>query len=200
MEIKQLRNQLERLKGQQDAARSTVLQLKGEISNLKKERDQAEQAREIVRVVGLKTQESLQYHISDIVSLALATVFDDPYELKVAFVQRRNKTECDLSFVRQGNEYDPMEASGFGAVDVASFALRVASWSMQHPRTHATIILDEPFRCLSSDRQALASQLLKELSTRLKIQFIIVTHQEILMDYADKTFKVQIKNGKSIVK
>ena len=122
--------------------------------------------------------------------MVLEAVFDDPYTLKVEFIQRRNKTECDLLFVRNGKEIDPLESSGYGAVDIAAFALRVASWSMKIPRSRNTIILDEPMRFLSEDRQPFASQMLKELSERLGIQFIIVTHEDILTEYADKIFSV----------
>lgn len=158
-----------------------------------------EQAREIVREVGMKTQQQLQYHISDITSLALEAVFEEPYELKVEFVQRRNKTECDLFFERTGERIDPLTASGGGAVDVAAFALRIATWSMTHPRTRNTIILDEPLRFLSTDNQEKASQMIKEISQRLGIQFIIVTHNPTLTAYADKVFEVKIKKGKSQV-
>jgi ABC-type uncharacterized transport system YnjBCD ATPase subunit len=153
-----------------------------------------------VRTVGLATQQELQFHISDITSLALEAVFDDPYELKVEFVERRNKTECDLKFVRGDMEIDPMTASGVGAVDVASFALRIASWSMMRPRTRPTIILDEPFRFLSENYQDKASQMLKELSEKLGLQFIIVTHEQTLSSYADRTFEVSIHKGVSKVK
>jgi ABC-type transporter Mla maintaining outer membrane lipid asymmetry ATPase subunit MlaF len=148
----------------------------------------------------MKEQEQLQFHIADITSLALEAVFDNPYELKVEFVQRRNKTECDLYFVRGDNKVDPMEAAGVGAVDVASFALRIASWSMMNPKTRNTIILDEPFRFLSANYQEKASTMLKEISDKLKIQFIIVTHEETLTAAADKIFEVSIRNGKTKVR
>jgi len=199
-EIKTLRSKLERLNGERNQLKSQIKEYKLEIRSLTFQRDNLEKAREIVREVGLQTQKQLQFHISDITSMALSAVFDDPYELKVDFVQRRNKTECDLLFVRDGKEIDPLEASGYGAVDVAAFALRVASWAMQQPRTRNTIILDEPMRFLSEDRQMYASQMLKELSERLGIQFIVVTHEEVLSQYADKTFQVSIKDKVSQIK
>jgi len=156
-----------------------------------------EQAREVIRTVGLETQQQLQYHIGDITSLALEAVFDDPYALQVEFIQRRNKTECDLYFVRENEKVDPLSASGGGAVDVASFALRIASWSMTRPHTRNTIILDEPLRFLSADMQEKASQMIKELSEKLGLQFIIVTHEPILANYADRVFEVTIRNGRS---
>lgn len=188
--ISQLNKTYQQKKGEQNKLRQLIKVAKLNINSYKKELIEYEQAREIVREVGLKTQQNLQFHISDIASLALNAVFDDPYELKVDFVQRRNKTECDLLFVRDGNEIEPMEASGYGAVDIASFALRVASWSLKNQKSRPVIILDEPMRFLSQDRQVHASNMIKELSDKLHIQFIIVTHEEVLTEYADKIFFV----------
>lgn len=199
-EIKTIRKKLEQQKGQRQILLQQIARYQKEITELTEKRDNLEHARELIREAGLRTQQQLQYHISDINSLALSAVFEDPYELKVDFVQRRNKTECDLIFVRDGKEIDPLEASGYGAVDVASFALRVASWSMQQPRTRNVIILDEPMRFLSEDRQPYAGKMVKELSERLGLQFIIVTHEEVFSQYADKVFQVSMKDKVSQIK
>jgi len=158
-----------------------------------------EQAREIIREVGIRTQNQLSFHIGDITSLALEAVFPNPYELVAEFVQRRNKTECDLYFSRDGEKVDPIAASGGGAVDVAAFALRIAAWSMMTPKTRNVIILDEPLRFLSVDLQERASLMIKELSDRLGIQFILITHSDTLTEYADKVFTVKLRKGKSII-
>lgn len=200
--IQQLRNQLEQQKGQHQQIQADLTALKGELRDNRRSLVRHEEAREIVREVGLATQQQLQVHISDVTSLALESVFEDPYELVAEFVQRRNKTECDLFFTRDGHRMDPMDSSGFGAVDVASLALRIAAWSMQIPRKRNVIILDEPFKFLDgkTDRIEKASQMIKELSDKLGIQFIIVTHDTALGNYADKTFNVLMRNKKSIVK
>ena len=130
-ELTQIRRRLEQEKGSFSMLRKKLHVYNDEISELEKKKQDIELARVLIREVGFKTQEQLQYHISDITSLALSAVFEDPYELKVAFVQRRDKMECDLTFTRAGVELDPLNSSGYGAVDVASLALRVASWSMQ---------------------------------------------------------------------
>lgn len=190
MKTSQIRNKLEQLKGQKFQLEADLSAAETLLATNTRSLRQHEQANEIVKQVGLKTQQSLQYHISDITSLALDAIFSDPYELKVEFVERRNKTECDITFVRDGFEENPIDESGVGAVDIASFALRIASWSMIKPRTRNVIILDEPFRYLSEDHQEQASLMLKEISQRLNIQFIIVTHNEMLASFADRMFKV----------
>ena len=200
MNLKDIRSKLERLQGAKQLTEQQIADTETTITDLNRSLHFHEKAREIVREVGMKTQEQLQYSISDITSLALESIFEDPYELKVEFVQRRNKTECDLLFVRDGERVDPLTASGGGAVDVASFALRIASWSMQNPRTRSLIVLDEPLRFLSIDLQEKASMMIKELSEKLGIQFLIITHEETLATYADKEFRVVNKKGISEIK
>lgn len=191
MTIKELRSEVDRRRGQQKQTQKNLQEAKSRLASKKTSLQRHEEAREVLRETGLKTQQALAFHVSDITSLALQSVFDDPYDLKVDFVQRRNKTECDLLFERDGNLVDPMQASGGGAVDVAAFALRVASWSMQRPRTRPVIVLDEPMRFLSTGLQPKASDMLRQLSERLGLQFIIVTHEEELTEKADKIFEVR---------
>lgn len=200
MTTSQLRTTLERKKGQREQITKSLSTTTSDITSLKADLILHEQAREVIRTVGMNTQKQLQYHISDIASLALNAVFENPYELKVDFVQRRNKTECDILFVRDGMELDPLTASGVGAVDIASFALRIASWSMQRPHTMNTIILDEPMKCLSAEYHERASQMIKEVSDKLGLQILMISHNETLAASADRTFRVSMKNGRSIVK
>jgi DNA repair exonuclease SbcCD ATPase subunit len=195
--IELLRQRFEQERGRKLQVAQSLQDRKDGLKQKKRDLRKHEIAREIIREVGIKTQEQLSYHISDITSLALEAVFDDPYELLVEFVQRRNKTECDLLFSRDDNKIDPISASGGGAVDVASFALRIAAWSMASPKTRNTIILDEPLRFLSQDKQERASKMLKELSDKLGLQFIIITHEDTLTEYADKTFTIRKKKGVS---
>jgi DNA repair exonuclease SbcCD ATPase subunit len=118
----------------------------------------------------------------------LATVFPDPYEFVVAFEERRNTIEADLLFKRGDDVFTPIESSGGGAIDFASFALRVADWRLRGGRNK--IILDEPFRNLSSDLQTKAGELLKRISTELGLQIIMVSHHPKINETADRVFYV----------
>jgi len=198
--IQQLRNRLEQQKGQKSEIERSIIFSKREIKEKGRDLRRHEQAREVIRQVAIKTQTQLQYHISDITSLALAAVFDNPYELKVEFVQRRNKTECDLFFVRNEHQVDPISSSGIGAVDVAAFALRIASWSMQRPRSRNVIILDEPFKHLKgriSNQRVL--EMIKQISEKLNFQIIMVSDERIpredIIEAADKVFETKIVKG-----
>ena len=190
-----LRQQLEQQKGKKQQIEQSLTSVKEALTNSRRSLHRHEQAREVIRIVGIETQKSLEYHISDITSLALEAVFPDPYELKVEFVERRNKTECDLTFVRGENQIDPLTASGVGAVDVASFALRIASWSMARPRTRNTIILDEPFKHLKGqEANQRVLYMINEISRKLDVQIIMISDERIsredIIASADRVFEV----------
>lgn len=202
MNIQSLRNKLEQQKGQQSQINETLVDLRKKLKIKKRSLIRHEKAREIIREVGLKTQQQLEYHIADITSLALEAVFDNPYSLKVEFVQRRNKTECDLFFVRDGMQIDPISSSGVGAVDIAAFALRIAAWSMTQPKSRNTIILDEPFKHLKGETEnKKALDMIKKISNKLGMQIIMVSDERIsreaTIEATDKLFEVSIHNGKT---
>jgi DNA repair ATPase RecN len=136
-----------------------------------------EEAQEIAQHVALATQEELKVRLSDLVSSALQAVFETPYQFEIEFEHKRGGTEARLMFVRDGLEIDPLTEAGGGVVDVASFALRLACILLSRPAVGRTVFLDEPFKFLSRDMQPRAGELLEELSKKLSIQFVLVTHE-----------------------
>lgn len=192
--------------------RDKLNQTKGKVSALKQEADDytlkeeengnrmlaLEQALVFVQDVAQKTQEQLVLHIQDVVNTALDTCFPDEYEFNLVFEIKRNKTEARLVFMKNGFEIDPMEASGGGVVDVASFALRIAAWSLG--KTNNVICLDEPMKFLSRDLQPRAGEILQEISKKLGIQFIMVSHVADIIQSADRVFEINLNKGASMVK
>ena len=200
MNLHKAREKLQQRRGRKIELESSIEQIQLKINKEERYLHHVEQAHEIIREVGLTTQKQLKYHIADIASLALESVFKEPYKLVLDFVERRGKTECDILFERDGERIDPLLASGGGVVDLAAFALRIASWSMQTPRTRNTIVLDEPFKHLSKDLHDRASEMIKQVSRKLDVQFIIITHEPTLGMYADKVFTVTNTGGVSKIK
>lgn len=201
MGLEEIKNKIEQRKGKIEQIKSDIAELKNNVEASTVHLKDLEKAREIVKIVSLKTQQNLQFHISDIASLALDSIFPEPYKLVLDFVERRNKTECDILFERNGERMKPIDSSGVGAIDIASFALRIASWSMSRPKPRAVIILDEPFKHLSAEYHDAASEMIKSISDKLGIQFIIVTHNRTFAGYADKVLTVKQNRSKvSIIK
>lgn len=148
------RLELERRKGRRDQIKQSLDNARKDLLECKRAIRICEKAIEIVKIVGLETQKQLEYHLSEQVSLALASVFDDPYQLKVVFQEKRGKTEAELLFERDGVSMRPIGSVGGGAIDIASLGLRLAYWSMrQDKRTRPLFLLDEPFARLKGGCQ-----------------------------------------------
>ena len=175
-----------------------IEQLGDEERKLRQSKQQLKRATEALQLIqkaAQETQQQLEYHISNIVTLALTTVFDESYGFVARFVIRRNSTECDLLLIKDGQEMSPMDAVGGGVIDIISFALRIAYWSMKPNRP--VFILDEPFRFLSVDLQERASEMIKTISSELGLQIIMVSHLPNIIGSADKIFNVKQIKGKS---
>lgn len=136
----------------------------------------AEEAQKIAQLVAQSVQQQAHKRISAVVSRCLGAVFDDPYEFKIKFEQKRGKTEAVLVFVRDGVEHDPLTSSGGGAVDVAAFALRVACVVLARPAVQRVLIMDEPFKFVSEQYRGRVRSMLETLSNDLGVQIIMVTH------------------------
>ena len=154
-------------------------------------KESLEKSTVLLQTIAKDTQEQLRFHIEDIVQLAMDACFPDKYEFRVEFELKRGRTEARIFLVENGQEIDPMESNGGGLVDIVSFALRFAAWSLS--KTAKVIILDEPFKWLDRERKPLAMEILKQLSSRLGLQIITVTHDAEMVAIADKVIRVGLE-------
>lgn len=194
--ISEIRKELERRRGRQQQLQADQALAEQKITELVREVACCEEAQATIQIVAQKTQQELTYHLSELVTLAMASVFDDPYELLVEFVRRRGRTEADIWFVRDGKQIDPLSASGGGAVAIGAFALRVSLWSLAQPRTRPTLLLDEPFIRIKGDADNIkALQMTKAVANQIGLQIIMVSDERVPMHEieagADKVIRVK---------
>lgn len=198
-----LRKIIEQKKGQRDKTQSLLNDCKIQVCILKKERSNSIQAQEIIQKVAQETQQQLEWHISDIVTLALKSVFHNPYAFQTEFNLKRGKTECKMYFKRNGHKINPIDEAGGGVVDVAAFALRIAIWSLAKPKWRNTLVLDEPFKNINDKTRRIHKKIaktVKMLSQKLNLQFIVITMIEELNEIADRAYEFKLKNGKTKVR
>lgn len=162
-------------------AQKTLHQQEDGLEKVQTKIKEIEEAKSFILGLVSSVQESIHRKISGVVSRCLEAVFDEPYTFRIKFVQKRGQTEVELVFERNGKEVDPLTASGGGVVDVAAFALRLASLTICRPRPRPLLVLDEPFKFVSAEYRPRLRELLETLSEEMKVQFLIVTHMEELM-------------------
>lgn len=200
MDLENLKIQIEQKRGRFQQLQSDKKETELNISSLEEERNKIEKSRNIINIVAKQTQEQFSLKISDLVSSALESVFDNPYTFHAEFVTRRNRTECDLYFMRDGYRRSPMDASGGGVVNVASSALRIGLLMLSKYRK--VLILDEPTKDLHSKKlKKRMSNFLKEVTKKAGIQLIVFSGDEDaeLISGANKIFVVTQEDGISNV-
>lgn len=156
-----------------------------------------EEAQVLIQTVAQETQEQVRFHLQDMVQAALDAVFPGAYDFMVEFVLKRGRTEVSMYLEKDGTEMDPMDSTGGGIVDIISTSLRIACWSIS--RTANTIIMDEPFKFLSSKYRSLLGEMLQQVSQKLGLQIIMVTHDPDMVNAADRVFRIDQKSRKSFV-
>ena len=143
------------------------------------------------------TQNMLRNKITNLVNLAIRSVFDDPPLFIMEITLKRNRTECELLFKDGDSVSKPIESAGGGLLDIVSLALRIVMWTFTN--TDNTLILDEPAKFCSPDLAPKVSTMLSELSKKLDLQIIMVSHQADVNLAADMTYMVKQEDKTSVV-
>ncbi len=179
-------------------------QLMSDLSDSTESLDQTEvlikenlEQREIARKAAGLVQDNLAAKLSGIVTKAISTVFEEPIEFVVQFVERRGVSECDLSLKIGEDYYDILNEQGGGVADVCSMCLQMAFIMMS--QVNRVLVIDEPARHMDVVAQERFIAVLKQLCQELKFTIIMVTHSQAFSDIADKVFTVTKKGGVSYV-
>lgn len=175
MSIEYYRRRVDELKGEHRAALISVKTEKKESIKADDDLVHAEEAQCVIQDAAQIIQQEAHRMVSGVVSRCLESVFDEPYEFCIEFEKKRGKTEAVLTFVRDGVKLnDPINQSGGGPIDVAAFALRLASMMLMRPPMRRVLILDEPFKNIrGKEYRRRVRNMLESLSEEMGVQFII---------------------------
>lgn len=153
--------------------------------------------------VSSHAREEAKTQLESIVTTALQYVSEDSYEFKIEPVNGK-KPGYEFFVVSKINgivsKQKPQDACGGGFVDIIATALRyVYLNSFANPVINNAIILDEPGKMISEGASIKFAEFIKHLGNSFNRQTIMVTHNESLVNVADKTHLIQKINGQSIV-
>ena len=155
-------------------------------------------ARWVLSEVSKLTQEKFKNRVEKLVTMAIKSVFNRDFEFVLDFQRKRNKLEIEPLVFENGFPYSPKSDMGGGILDVIGFALRIVLWSLENPKSRNVLILDEPGKWTGS-LIIFFGKIIKEISKSLNIQIIMVTHDESLIQIADRAWRVEHNGIKSNV-
>lgn len=179
MNIDTLQESLHRLDQKIKNAKSEVKREKKQYKAAKRFLKAVLAAQAIIQHEAKECQQKAQQSIIAIVNRCLGDVFGHRYSFAIFTKTARGSTQARCVFTKYDHEINPIEEAGGGVVDVASFGLRLAAILLSIG-TRRIAILDEPFRFVSSEYQPVLADLVNEIAKELKMQFILVTHDDNL--------------------
>ena len=193
MNLKTLQSRIDRHKGKREMLVQTRKQLIEEEKKKKAEQKKYTEAIGIAKAVALKTNQTFRTRFEQLVTLALQSVFTHrDFRFTLEPVENKKSVFYQPTIWSGGNPYNPVYDMGGGVRNVCSIAARICAWSMMKQRTRNTFILDEPF-IWAGDLTPIAAEMLREISIKAnpRIQIIMVTHNESLIDIGDRVYKIE---------
>lgn len=191
-------------KGRHDEIISQITKLNNDIDNI----TQNSSAKEVVRILLQKTAESARIkakeRLENIVTNALRYIFGENFYFIIELGSHGDKPIAEFYVATEQNgvlvKNKPQDSRGGGIVDIVSLALRMAFLELhQNPRINGPIILDEPGKHVDEESAVHLAMFVKEMSTFFNRQIIMVTHQPLLADIADRAFRVELRQHSSHV-
>lgn len=199
--LQQLRSQVDLAKGKRRSIQDSLNAENARLTQVEQETDACAKAQIILQESARLTQEQLEYRISKLVTLAMESVFENPYEISLNFQTQRGKTGASIFFLKDDEPLDPLSEAGGGVVDVAALGLQISLWTLQNPRTRNLLVLDEPLKWLKGgELPDKGAEMIKQISHKLGLQILMVSHSPELIAHADKVFHVRQTKGISYVR
>lgn len=191
--LPKLQAQLARAVDEQKSLHSDLKKLTEELKHQELQAKADEAARTIIQDAAKYIQEQMQYRLSELVTLTIASVFPEPYEFNIEFDIKRNRTEAFPTLTRpdSGEALSLKDEVGVGIVDVASFGMRMSVLSLQSG-LRPVLVLDEPFKFVSKDLQQQVAEMVREICEKTGTQIIIITHDSAMEAVAHKSFRLKL--------
>jgi len=205
MNLSDIRKELERRKGERGRVKRDLNVVNKKFLDARRRGKRIEQGRFIAQEVARNTQAELEYHIVEPVNLALSSVFEEDaynfvmdFNLPLGDDLPKSRLEVDLYFERYGHLANPMEMTGYGQVDVASYGLKIALLGLANPPMRSIMVMDEPFKNPDKTVRPKIGELMRAVSHSRGIQHIVITHDQSIIQAADRVFHLK-KSGKTTV-
>jgi hypothetical protein len=200
-EIDHLRTKAAEVKGLRDGLIRARLSLQVRIQALEDEEELLELTGSLLRTLidreveaGVKAVEALQTE-------GLRAVFDDQdLSVKANVDIQRGKVSVDLLTVQKHEdgsitEGSPVDAFGGSVLTVQSILLRIIVMMRRDLRRF--ILLDETLPAFDSNYISNMGAFLSELCKRLGIDILMVTHNPVLFESADRSYRIVQRGGEA---
>lgn len=197
--VRNLRRAVDKRIAEARVIATTGKQLKEEIELANHDVDLYNKVAITLASIGEQRQADAQKHIEELVTRGLTTIFDDELSFHVIQTQRGKTPEVKFIIRSLANnkavETPVMDARGGGLAAIVGFLLRLVVLLLSKDGKEPILILDESFSHVSAEYRRPLAEFIVELVSKTRVQIIMVTHDDVFLDYADKRYRLKLVNG-----
>ncbi len=170
---------------------ATYVTLKKEVEELDKERDLLTKTGKLINFLIDKLAKQDLSKMDQIITYGLSTVFPKrEIEFKSSLEERGKKLWINLDTYYDGNLVDPDNKSSVSVIE--SFLLRMLC--IIKLKKANILLLDETFAAVGAENIDNTSSLLSEMSKKLGLDILLVTHNPGSNQWANQCFQAKLKN------
>jgi predicted ATPase len=185
MTLQEIHDKLAYLKQHREVLENQRKSTEVSFENAEKEYAVSLETQRLIREASQLTLSNLSVRIGTIVTKALTQVLGEGYKFNLDFDIKYNKLAADMYLEKDGKRYDLKRDNGDGVVDIVALALRVAILCLDRRKLRRLLILDEPCGAVSVNYQPVLGKMIKQLSTMLDLQVIMVASHGSNMQIPD---------------
>lgn len=197
------KSRCDQAKGRLDLLKDQEKSIRDKLDSLAADLNTWQQAQALLIDVSSLSRERVRKVIEDTVTAALRAIVSDSLAFRVEVGDRGGRPTADWLVVSDYTSgsiaVPPEEARGGGIVDVVSLALRMAVLELIRPPISGPLILDEPGKMVSEEYVPALAGFLRRYAESTGRQVLIVTHNETLLEAADRGYRVTKVGGASQV-
>lgn len=196
------RRTLDQRQGEARAILTRGKEIQAEVAELTELVEDLDKVTLLLNSIGEDRQQKAQQTIEELVTRGLQTIFDETLSFHI--VQTTRGKSVTVEFVVRTTlngraiETPVMDARGGGLAATIGFLLRLVVLLLTRGQRQDTLmILDETFAHVSAEYLPAVSSFVREVVDKTGVQIIIVTHQEELVEGADRVYRFTMKDGQT---
>tara|TARA_R110002020_G_scaffold156437_2_gene338543 strand:+ start:870 stop:1484 length:615 start_codon:yes stop_codon:yes gene_type:complete len=195
--INQLSNLINKNLILEEEYKKNILLDKEQQQKIKEENLILEELKEFLLQISANYREDICNLFTNLVTEALTSIFEKDIRFEIKLYSYRKEPAIDITVIEDELEVDPQKSCGGGVNDIISLVLKIIFIYLKN--SNRILILDESLKFLSRNYLEQASSFIRDISERMNLQIILVSHKPELEVGCDNLITIEKENNRSVI-
>ena len=170
-------------------AKKKTLQSKLKLKQIEKRLTDFEKLKSLILIIAKQAKKEIKEYLENIVTNALQIVYGEEYSFEIHIEKKKDQEEIYFYLKVENGPLLELrrDLTSGGSLDMISLGLRIGILSLLN--AEPILFLDEPLKNLGKFSY-IGAEFIKELSHSMGIQIFLITHDDELIEIADKVYKI----------